>query len=260
MSGSFRSQTLGAIVGANYQAAAVLERYGLDFCCGGKRTLEEACAQRHVDPAAVEGELGRIESDAVPEGEKDASSDPAQLTLHIVRRHHAYVREQLPVIGGHLAKLARVHGDRHPELHSVAVHFGQIGADLQMHMVKEEEILFPYIRALSNALTQGTPAPPDIFGTVRNPIRMMEAEHQSAGNELEAVRRLTANFTLPADACATYRVCFAELEAFDRDLRLHIHLENNILFPKALSLEAALAGRELLRTDAGNCSSGHLAI
>jgi regulator of cell morphogenesis and NO signaling len=260
MSGSFRSQTLGAIVGANYQAAAVLERYGLDFCCGGKRTLEEACAQRRVDPASVEGELGGLAGHPLSAGEPDSSWDPAELTVHIVRRHHAYVRDQIPVIGRHLAKLARVHGDRHPELHSVAVHFGQIAADLQMHMVKEEEILFPYIRALSTALTQGTPAPPDMFGTVRNPIRMMEAEHQSAGNELEAVRRLTGNFTLPEDACATYRVCFAELEAFDRDLRLHIHLENNILFPKALSLEAALAGREIFKPDTRNCSSGHLAI
>ncbi|MGC4084326.1 MAG: hemerythrin domain-containing protein [Vicinamibacterales bacterium] len=171
----------------------------------------------------------------------DATWAPDELTRVIVRRHHAYVRAQIPVvITAHLDKLTRVHGGRHPELWTIAEHFAQVADELQMHMMKEEEILFPYIRTLAAALEQGSVPPPNMFGTVMNPIRMMEAEHQAAGNELDLVRTLTGNFSAPADACATYCVCFEELAAFDRDLRMHIHLENNILFPKAVALEAAV--------------------
>ena len=128
------------------------------------------------------------------------------------------------------SKLVQVHGDRHPELRDVAAHFGRLADELQMHLLKEENILFPYVRALAAAAEQGGGAPPAMFGSVRNPIRMMEMEHQGAGGELEALRALTANFTVPEDGCATYRACLEALAAFDTDLRTHIHLENNILF------------------------------
>lgn len=240
MTSRFAAVTLGSIVAADYRAAAVLEQFGLDFCCGGKRTLEEACAQHRLSVPDIDAALSRLTG--APADVPDASWSADELTRVIVRRHHAYVRAQIPVIGAHLAKLVSVHGGRHPELRSIAGHFEQVADELQMHMVKEEEILFPYIRALAAAEEQEAVAPPNMFGTVMNPIRMMEAEHQSAGNELEAVRALTSNFAVPADGCATYRVCFQELEAFDRDLRMHIHLENNILFPKAMALEAAVMG------------------
>lgn len=241
MTSRFAAGTLGSIVAADFRAAAVLEQFGLDFCCGGKRTLEEACAQQQISLASVDVALSRMtgaSSGDVP----DASWSADELTRVIVRRHHAYVRTQIPVIAAHLSKLVSVHGGRHPELRGIAEHFERVAGELQMHLVKEEEILFPYIRALAAAEEQGAAAPPNMFGTVMNPIRMMEMEHQSAGNELEAVRALTSNFTVPADGCATYRVCFQELEAFDRDLRMHIHLENNILFPKAMALETAVSG------------------
>ncbi len=243
MSETFRNQTLGAIVGGNFLAASVLERYGLDFCCGGKRTLDEACSGRHIDVAKVEAELKEMPAQAGAEAGPDTTWDTADLADYIVSRHHGYVRAQLPVISAHLAKIARVHGERHPELHSVASHFAEIASEMQMHMMKEEQVLFPYIRALSKAATAGGPLPPDMFGTVKNPIRMMEAEHQSTGNELDVVRQLTNDFAVPADACTTYRVCFEELEAFDRDMRRHIHLENNILFPKAVALEPVRGSR-----------------
>ena len=242
MTSRYAGLTLGAIVAADYRTAPVLERFGLDFCCGGKRTLEEACSQRDVSLDSVDAALAELGPPAAVRDLPDATWSADELTRFIVRRHHAYVRAQLPVIAAHLAKLNSVHAERHPELRAIASHFAQIAEELQMHMKKEEGILFPYIRALAVASEQGGAPPPDMFGTVMNPIRMMEAEHQSAGNELEIVRALTGNFTVPVDGCATYRVCFDELAAFDHDLRLHIHLENNILFPKAIALEASVTG------------------
>lgn len=236
------SSTLGAIVAEDYRAATVLERFGLDFCCGGKRTLEEACEHRTVEVEAVLAALAELGTGSAQHEIPDDTWAADELTRYIVRRHHAYVRSQLPLIAAHLARLVRVHGARHPELASIAMHFGQIASELQMHLVKEEEILFPYIRALAAASEQGTGAPPNMFGTVMNPIRMMESEHTSAGNELETLKSLTGHFTVPADGCTTYRVCFEELAAFDRDLRMHIHLENNILFPKAVALEMQVQG------------------
>ncbi|MGE3959960.1 MAG: iron-sulfur cluster repair di-iron protein [Vicinamibacterales bacterium] len=240
MTSRFAADSLGSIVAADFRMASVLDQFGLDYCCHGKRTLEEACQQHQVSLEAVESALSLVSGPAADM--PDASWSADELTRFIVRRHHAYVRAQLPVIDAHLQKLVAVHGGRHPELRPLHEHFRAIADELQMHMMKEEEILFPYIRALAAAAEQGTGAPPNMFGTVMNPIRMMEAEHQSAGNELEAVRTLTGHFTVPADGCTTYRVCFGELEAFDRDLRTHIHLENNLLFPKAVALESTVSG------------------
>lgn len=239
MTSRFAAATLGSIVAADYRAAAVFERFGLDFCCGGKRTLEEACELRRVDVSAVDTALSQLTGPVSPDI-PDESWSADELSRLIVRRHHEYVRAQSPVIAAHLDKLVRVHGNRHQELFAIRDHFAQVAEELSMHLVKEEEILFPYIRALAAAEERGTGAPPNMFGTVMNPIRMMEAEHQSAGDEMERVRTLSKNYTTPPDGCTTYRVCFEELAAYDSDLRLHIHLENNILFPKAAALEAAL--------------------
>ena len=235
------STTVGEIVAADYRAAAIFERFGLDFCCGGKRTLEEACRARRLEPAAIAAELSTLGTTAASDDVPDASWPVDELARHIVRRHHAYIRRQSPTIATHLARLAGVHGGRHPELLQIADHFGNLIGELRMHMMKEEEILFPYVRSLAMAAEQGLEPPSNMFGTVRNPIRMMEAEHQSAGDELAAIRELSGVYAVPADGCATYQVCYQELAAFDADLRQHIHLENNILFPRAVALEAALS-------------------
>jgi regulator of cell morphogenesis and NO signaling len=234
-----RSETLGAIVAADYRAAGVLDRFDMDFCCGGKRTLHEACAQKGIDLETVERALANI-GDAPGAGERtpDERWTTADLIQFIVETHHAYVRTQLPVIARRLAALVRAHGDRHPELSETARHFDRLAAELTLHLRKEEEILFPFVRAMSAAIDGSAPWPADIFGTVRNPVRMMEAEHQSAGSELAIMRALTSSFTVPEGACSTYRVCFEAFQAFDRDLRAHIHLENNILFPRAIEMEA----------------------
>jgi regulator of cell morphogenesis and NO signaling len=233
------STPLGDIVAADYRAAGLFDQFGLDFCCGGKRTLGDACAAARLDPGAVADELEKISATSGTDGVPDIYWPVVDLADYIVRRHHAYVRAQLPVIAGHLAKLVAVHGERHPELRQIAAHFAELSLELQTHMVKEEQILFPYVRRLAASAEQGLEPPIGMFGNVSNPIRTMEAEHRYAGDELGVIRELTACYSAPADGCTTYRVCFEALAAFDADLRQHIHLENNILFPRAISLEAA---------------------
>jgi regulator of cell morphogenesis and NO signaling len=234
------STTLGNIVASDHRAAGVLDRFGLDFCCGGKRTFGEACAAARLDPGTVAGELAKLSAAPATEDVPDASWPVEELAHYIVRRHHAYVRQQLPVIGGHLEKLVAVHGERHPELGQIAGHFAELAGELQRHMMKEEQILFPYVRQLAASAEFGLEPPIGMFGSVSNPIRMMEAEHRHAGDELGAIRGLSANYSVPVDGCTTYRVCYEELAAFDADLRQHIHLENNILFPHAVTLEATV--------------------
>jgi regulator of cell morphogenesis and NO signaling len=235
MNGSFEKATVGEIVAADYRAGAVFEGFGIDFCCGGRRSVEEACRTAGADPAAVERALL-----ALPPSDEDEAGDMSRWPLdrlidHIVETHHAYVRSALPTIARYLAKLVEVHGQRHPELVRVADSFDQMGADLLQHLLKEERVLFPYIRELVSTPPGRTlPSP---FGTVNNPIRMMEREHREAGDEMRLIRELTNGYTPPADGCATYRACLAELVRFERDLHRHVHLENNVLFPRAVELE-----------------------
>ena len=234
--------TLGEIVSKDYRAATFFERYGLDYCCGGKRSVAEACRAKGVDPAIVLADLERLDEGGATLTAPDYEScGPERIIDHIVTCHHAFVRAALPRLTTLLVKLCEVHGARHPELHNVARHFGHLRQELESHLLKEEEVLFPYIRALAQASRDKTAPPSNIFGTVRNPIRMMEAEHQGAGNELILIHELTGGHRAPTDGCATYQTAMRELAAFERDLFLHIHLENNILFRKAIALEAEVA-------------------
>jgi regulator of cell morphogenesis and NO signaling len=234
------STTVGDIVAADYRAAGVLDRFGIDFCCGGKRTFGEACAAARQDAGEVGAELAKLSEPSGATGVPDVSWAVDALADYIVRRHHGYVREQVPVIHGHLAKLVAVHGEHHPELKAIAAHFTELAGELQSHMVKEEQVLFPYLQQLSASAEFGLEPPVGRFGSVSNPIRMMEAEHRYAGDELGVIREMTSNYAVPSDGCTTYRICYQELAAFDADLRQHIHLENNILFPHAVALEAAV--------------------
>ena len=236
MGSQFENGTLGDIVAGNYRAAAVFERHGLDFCCGGRVALTEACRQRHVDVGAVVAELDRLDT-----ADAAAPSDPAGLIAYIVERHHAYIIDAVPTIKAHLARLVSVHGHGHPELHSIATRFETVSDELLLHLMKEEQMLFPYVVALAEAVGNGRPAPPDMFGSVQNPIRRMESEHQHVGEELAAIRTLSSDYTPPADACATYRVTYDELREFERDLHRHVHLENNVLFPRAVELDQQIA-------------------
>ena len=222
--------TLGDIVSDNYRAAAVLERHGLDFCGRRRNSLAEACRQRNVDLATVLAELGSLEAaeTGLP------LEDPAELISHILAHHHAYVRSSIPVIQAHLAKVAADHGKRHPELRQLVGHFDRLSGELTLHMAEEEEVLFPCIIALAEAMQSGGPLPPDVFGTVQDPIRMMEIEHKYVGDTFATIRALSSGYTPPADACTTYRLVYVELRAFESDHRRHVHLEDNVLFPRVV--------------------------
>jgi regulator of cell morphogenesis and NO signaling len=228
--------TIRDIVAENFRAAAVFQKYGLDFCCRGNRRVTDACAEQGISPDVIFNDLAKIETreDTVP---RFNAWEPDFLIDYILNNHHHYIRVMLPILYLHTKKIADVHGERHPELLEVASYFAKIGQELEMHMRKEEHVLFPYIKSLVASRRVGMiPAAPP-FGSVRNPIAMMEAEHQTAGDEMAMIRTLTNNYTPPDDACTTYRVTFQELEEFEQDLHRHVHLENNILFPKAVALE-----------------------
>ncbi len=229
--------TLKEIVTEDFRAAAIFEKYSLDFCCRGGKTIEEACRDKAVSTESVLGEVHDLLQDGESPGDVPEEMSIPSLIHHIVDTHHAYVRKMVPVLLAHTAKVATVHGPHHPEVVEIARVFAQVAVDLQNHMMKEERVLFPFIESLVDAAGGTAPVNRPPFGSARNPIRMMEEEHRVAGDELYEVRKLSGTYTPPADACTTFKVTYQELREFERDLHRHVHLENNILFPKAIALE-----------------------
>ncbi len=237
MSERAMTATVGEIVATDFRAAGVFEQFGIDFCCGGRRSLADACRSVDADPAAVIGALDALP--AVAADQDDVTRWPLdRLIDHIEATHHAYIRAASPAIARYLAKVREAHGSRHPELHRVAAAFEQVSNELAQHMLKEEQVLFPYVRDLAEHADQPCGVLRSPFGTVENPIRMMEREHREAADELRLIRELTNGYTAPEDGCTTYAVCMNELAQFERDLHRHVHLENNVLFPRAVALEA----------------------
>jgi regulator of cell morphogenesis and NO signaling len=233
-------QTISRIVADDYRAAAIFQRHGLDFCCGGGRSVRDACRAKSVDVEVLLDELAALAT-AAPDGLPSFNEyELDTLADHIVEHHHRYVREALPIALGHIVKVARVHGDRHPETREIAALFERVAADLMSHMAKEERVLFPLIRLLAHAGRSEYPVFPTLPGVLPAMIGAMESEHDLAGGGMEEIRRLSGGYTPPGDACMTYRVCYDELRGFEEDLHLHVHLENNILFGKGLALDAAL--------------------
>ena len=239
MTGMNTFSTIGEIVAADFRTAAVFQRYQIDFCCQGARTIERGCREAGVDATDVLREIDEVTSRSSNGAPRFNTWGLPTLIDYIVANHHDYVRQQLPLIVPHSRRIADAHGERHRELRRVAELVVDVADEMTAHMMKEEHVLFPYIARLAEAAAAGQPAPHAPFGSVDSPIRVMEAEHESAGRAMLEIRELTDGFVPPSDACATYRVCLQELEAFEQDLHAHVHLENNILFPKALALEAA---------------------
>lgn len=238
-----RTITLKSIVTENFQTAAVFEKYSLDFCCRGGKTIDEACKEKGIDPAIVLTDLLAIKRVDAAFAAPFAEWEPELLCDYIVNNHHMYVARMIPVLYTHTKKIAAVHGANHPELLTIAEHFETVAIELQQHMKKEEQLLFPFIKTLAAAKKQNGSSVQAPFGSVQNPIRMMEAEHQNAGDELYRIRELSSGYTVPEDGCTTYRITYQELQDFERDLHQHVHLENNILFPKAIALEQEMISK-----------------
>jgi regulator of cell morphogenesis and NO signaling len=229
--------TIRDIVAGDFRTAAVFERYRIDFCCKGDRPLARACEEAGVPVDALLKDLAAVFATDRPDAPSFADWTCSALVSHIVNTHHAYVRQAIPTLLAHTTKVAEVHGGRHPELNDIARLFAGVATEMDTHMFKEERILFPHIVAAEQAIHAGRPAGAPPFGTVANPIHMMEMEHESAGDAMARIRELSNAYQPPEDACTTYQACLRELEAFENDLHGHVHLENNILFPKAIQME-----------------------
>ncbi len=230
--------TVGNIVAQDYRAAAVFKKFGIDFCCGGGKSVAKACADKGLDQAEVEAALSTLDQMPVPANRLDFNSwNLPFLADYIVNVHHRYVLDTVPQILAFAKKVAKVHGHAYPETEKIAALFTALGEELLAHLEKEERVLFPYIQRLWNTRSEHGKLIAPAFGSARNPIRMMEMEHETAGEIIAEIRQLSNNFTPPESACNTYRVLYAMLEEFEQDLHQHVHLENNILFPKAMVLE-----------------------
>lgn len=235
-----KEATIGEMVTKDFRKAEVFKKFGLDFCCGGKKTLNKACAEKGIDIVELEKQLQAVENVSVSSSQDYASWDLDFLSDYIVNTHHKYVIRSMPAISEYTQKVAKVHGQNHPEAIEIANLFQQVRAELESHMIKEENILFPYIKELVTAQKNKSKIGPCPFGTIANPISMMESEHELVGDISETIGKLTNDFVPPADACTTYRLSYSALKEFIDDLHQHIHLENNILFPKAIQLEKDL--------------------
>ena len=230
---------VGKIVARHPNVARVFEKHQIDYCCRGGTTLIEACKIQGVNVDQIAAEIEQVQNSGESSDETNWNEAPlTELADHIVDTHHAFLTTELPRVSGLTEKVFNAHGEKRPELAKVKETFKLMREELESHMAKEENILFPAIRTLdSQAGPQAFP-----FGSVANPIGMMEHEHDDTGNALRRLRALTGDFVPPQDACPTYRVMLESLENLEQDLHLHIHKENNILFPRAKELERGTRG------------------
>jgi regulator of cell morphogenesis and NO signaling len=224
------------------QATRVFEKLKIDYCCGGDTPLGEACATAGVEVANVERMLEEVgQADVKGNGSFDfAKATLSELIGHILDKHHVYTKDEMARLEPLIDKVIAAHGENHTELRSLGGLFQQLCGDLKPHMFKEEQILFPYILEMESASLQNGAAPFAPFGTVNNPIRMMMMEHETVGDLLRELRAVSTNYAVPADGCISYQTLYQALEAFEQDLHQHIHIENNILFPRAIELEGSL--------------------
>jgi regulator of cell morphogenesis and NO signaling len=229
-------KTIGEIVAEDYRTATVFQKFDIDFCCKGNRSLAEACENQNIDLSELLDELQAIGSfdSQLP----DYNSWPIDLlTDYIEKKHHRYVNERILLIQQYLDKLCQVHGKKHHELFEIRDLFLKSASELTVHMKKEEFIIFPFVRKLMKAKMEDLTISIPPFGTVANPIEMMKHDHSEEGDRFRKISLLSNHYQAPADGCNTYKVTYSLLKEFEEDLHLHIHLENNVLFPKAIELE-----------------------
>jgi len=233
------TQTVREIALEQPDSIRVFERFGIDYCCGGRKPLGEACAARNLSVDEVLSELNSAADTTSPSMMDWSQATLRQLIEHILATHHAYVKRELPRLALLAQKVVNRHGETQPHLPAMQKALAQLDEELTHHLAKEENILFPYIAALEVAIASGGAFPDACFGTVANPIAMMTSEHDAAAAILAEISRLSDHFTTPTGACPTYHAYYDGLREFELDLHQHIHLENNILFPRAIRLEAA---------------------
>jgi regulator of cell morphogenesis and NO signaling len=231
-----KENIIGEVVAKDFRTASVFKSHRIDFCCKGNRSIDEVCEKNNLNVDTLIEELNQS-AQLSNEGNNDFQSwDMDLLADYIEKKHHRYVEKKIPELKAFLNKISQVHGERHPELIEIEALFTASAHELLAHMQKEEMILFPYVRKMATGENHNLPA----FGTVQNPINMMMHEHDNEGERFRKIAGLSDNYTPPQDACTTYRVAFAMLNEFEEDLHKHIHLENNILFPKAIKAEKIL--------------------
>ena len=227
-------KSLGEIVTEDFRSAALFKKAGLDFCCGGKKSLESACAEKKQDPEYLVNQLLELEKSGIDKGHNYGEWSPSFLSDYIVNTHHKYVTKTLPDLSFFTKKISDVHGERHKELYDVADLFSKINNELLQHLKNEETVLFPAIKQVQE---NNTPA---IKTVISSEIERMTGEHEFAGNAMDRIRELTGGYSVPSDACNTYAVTMKLLEEFEDDLHTHVHLENNILYPAAMKLANGL--------------------
>ena len=232
---TIEEKTVAEVVSENIKTAHVFKKYGIDFCCGGGITIDKACKQGKIDFDNLKNELLAV--DEVTRGYDYNKWELDFLIDHILNVHHTYVEESIPLILQYSERVAKVHGHHFIEVLEINNLFKEIANELTSHMKKEETILFPYIKQLLESKNEGLDFEIPSFGSVNNPIQMMEEEHESAGNIFKEIAILTNNYSPPKEACNTFRALYSKLDEFEQDLHQHIHLENNILHPKAIRLE-----------------------
>ncbi len=233
------TQTVREIALEQPSSIRVFERHGIDYCCGGRKPLEEACSTAGVPAHALIAELEAAAQHPQGNVQDWSKKTLTELSAHIVSAHHTFVRNELPRLGILAHKVVNRHGSTRAELPAIQALLSQLDAELTQHLAKEELILFPYVSALERASQNGVEKPHGCFGTVANPIAMMVQEHDGAGEVLAKIRSLSGAFAIPEGACPTYLAFYDGLREFEQDLHQHIHLENNILFPRAIELEAS---------------------
>lgn len=234
-------KTVGELAVESPHAARIFEKLGIDYCCGGKRTLEQACVAAGVPPEQAVDSLKQA-AEAGRAGREDRDwrrALLADLIAHIRDTHHRYTRAEIARLEPLFEKVCAVHGKNHRELEAMRTIFGDLAGELATHLMKEEMVLFPYIVRLEEAVLEKAAVVPPPFGSVQNPIAMMMHEHDGAGAALAEMRQASIGYTAPPDACASYRALYQALAEFEADLHRHIHLENNILFPRAIEMERA---------------------
>jgi len=229
------------VVKLNFMTATIFQSNNIDYCCGGDKAISDACKEAGVGADQLIKQLETVVTQKDPDSEYINTLSLKELTDYIVKRHHAYVHESIPILKRNLEKICEVHGEHHPELFVIKDLFYDSAGALIMHMQKEELMLFPYIQRLESVKGQNSPLPNSSFGSVSNPIEMMMNEHQVEGERFDQISGLTENYQPPEDACTTYEVTLKQLRDFENDLHRHIHLENNILFPKAIELEKQIS-------------------